>query len=204
MLKLHLAKSTVALAPHITLEEIGAEYELCWLDFTKAEQTGGAYLAVNAKGRVPALETAHGTLTETAAILTYLAETHADANLLPADAFARGRVNELMLYLAATMHVAHAHKLRGARWADDPAAHDAMRAKVTENMSACAALIEAQMIEGPWVLGARYSIADIYLFTISTWLEGDGVAIAQFPRLAAHFEAMQARPAVARVWAAHQ
>ena len=84
----------------------------------------------------------------------------------------------------------------------DPAAHEAMRAKVASNMTACFELIENRMFEGPFVMGEAYSIADPYLFTIAGWLEADGVDPALFPKVLDHRNRMTARPAVARVLAA--
>lgn len=202
-LTLHLTKGTVALAVHIALEETGADHELVWVDFGAGEQRGAAYGAINPKGRVPTLITPHGPLTETAAILTWLAATHPGAGLRPTDPWAAAKVDELSIYLAGTVHVNHAHKLRGSRWSDDPATWPAMAARVAQNMHDGFALIEASLGTGPWLLGDSCSTADIYLFTIARWLEGDGVAMAQFPRVAAHFAAMSARPAVRRALALH-
>ena len=66
-------------------------------------------------------------------------------------------------YIASTVHVAHAHKHRGARRADDETAHAHMRAKVHQNMTECAAIIETHYLQGPWVLGNRYSMCDPYM-----------------------------------------
>ena len=203
MLKLFYAPGTCSLASHIALEEAGADYEARRVDFSTAEQTKPDYLAVNPKGRVPALLTGRGVVTETPAILTYIAETHPAANLAPrGDAFAFAQLQSFMNYLCSTVHVAHAHGRRGARWADDPAAHEAMKAKVASNMTACFELIENRMLEGPFVMGEAYSIADPYLFTIAGWLEADGVDPALFPKVRDHRNRMTARPAVARVLAA--
>lgn len=203
MLKLFYAPGTCSLASHIALEEAGADYEARRVDFSTAEQTKPDYLAVNPKGRVPALLTDRGVVTETPAILTYIAETHPAANLAPrGDAFAFAQLQSFMNYLCSTVHVAHAHGRRGARWADDPAAHEAMRAKVASNMTACFELIENRMFEGPFVMGEAYSVADPYLFTIAGWLESDGVDPALFPKVLDHRNRMTARPAVARVLAA--
>lgn len=202
MLKLFYAPGTCSLASHIALEEAGADYEARRVDFSTAEQTKPDYLAVNPKGRVPALLTDRGVITETPTILTYIAETHPAANLAPrGDAFAFAQLQSFMNYLCSTVHVAHAHGRRGARWADDPAAHEAMKAKVASNMAACFELIENKMFEGPFVLGETYSVADPYLFTIAGWLESDGVDPARFPKILDHRNRMTARPAVARVLA---
>jgi glutathione S-transferase len=100
-------------------------------------------------------------------------------------------------YLSSTVHVAHAHGRRAGRWADDEQAIASMQRKVAANMAECFGVIERHYLgDGPWVLGTDYSVADAYLFTISTWLEGDGVDIAGFPRVQAHFRRMEERAAV--------
>ena len=198
---LHLSKGTVALAVHIALNEVGADYTLAWVDFPSGAQTKPDYLALNPKGRVPTLETPDGLLTETSAILGYLSETH--AHLMPDTIWERAKLAELHLFLAATAHINHAHKMRGHRWSDDPSTYAAMKAKVPENMTENAALIERDYLKGPYVLGDTYSTADIYLFTVSRWLEGDGVDMAQFPKLTAFRDMMAQRPAVASALELH-
>ncbi|PST26408.1 glutathione S-transferase family protein [Mesorhizobium plurifarium] len=202
MLKLFYTPGTCSLASHIALEEAGAPYQLHRIDFSKAEQTKPDYLTINPKGRVPALVTDRGILTETPAILAYIAQSFPQARLAPLDdPFEFARLQSFLSYLCSTVHVAHAHARRAARWADDPAAQEAMRAKVPQNMADCFALIERTMFVGPFVLGDAYSIADPYLFTIASWLESDGVDPARFPRILDYRNRMAERPAVAKVLA---
>jgi glutathione S-transferase len=202
MLTLYHAPNTCALATHIALEEAYAEYEARRVDFSKNEQRSLDYLAVNPKGRVPALVTEKGVLTETPALLIYVAQRFPVAKLAPLDdPFALARLQEFNSYLASTVHVAHAHRVRGNRWADDPAAIEAMKTKVAQNMGDCFSLIESRLGDGQWVLGKDYTVADPYLFTIARWLEGDGVDINQYPRVKAHHDRMMDRPAVQRVLA---
>src|SRR5690348_10920017 len=85
MLKLFYATGTCALASHIALEEAGAEYETVRLDFHSNDQRKPEYLALNPKGRVPALVTDRGILTETPAILVFIAQTFPKAHLAPLD-----------------------------------------------------------------------------------------------------------------------
>ena len=85
-----------------------------------------------------------------------------------------------------TVHVAHAHRMRGTRWADDPAAIEAMQRRVPARVGAAFALIEDGMPEGPWVMGERYTIWDPYLFTLAEWLDGDGIDPAKLPRVIEH------------------
>lgn len=204
MLRLFVAKNTIAFAPHLALEEAGLCYDVTWVDFATHEQQSADYLAINPKGRVPALITDHGTLTETPAILPYIAMLAPNARLMPDDPFTQARAHEMMGWLAATMHVNHAHKLRGHRWADDPAVITAMQAKVPQTMANSCAHLETVLPEQGWIMGDQYTVADIHLYAICRWLAGDQVNITNYPRLAAHFTAMQSRPAVQRVEAAHE
>ncbi|WP_322867804.1 glutathione S-transferase family protein [Aquicoccus sp. G2-2] len=195
MLKLHFARNTVSAATAIALHEAGLDFELVPVDFANAAQTKPPFLALNPKGRVPVLETPEGPLTETGALLEWVAAQAPHAGLVPDDAFQAAKMREMMCYLGSTMHINHAHGMRGARWADDPAAHAAMAAKVNENMIACCAYVEPRLA-GPYVLGDGFSLADPYLFTVCTWLPGDHVDITQFPKLAAHHTVMKARRSV--------
>ena len=202
MMKFYYGIGTCSVASHIALEEAGAEYEAIRVDIRNNQQQSPEYLALNPKGRVPTLITERGILSETPAILAYIAQTHRAAELAPIDdPFALGEVQAFNSYLCSTVHVGHAHGARGARWADDASAIDIMKAKVARNMSDYFAVIENRMFRAPWVMGERFSIADPYLFTMSSWLERDGVDIKKFPRVADHFERMKARPAVAKVMA---
>jgi glutathione S-transferase len=203
MLKLFWAPKTCALASHIALEEAGASYTLARVDFRANEQRNPPYLAINPKGRVPALVTDRGTLTETPAILGFLAQSFPNASLAPLeDPFAFAQVQAFNSYLCSTVHVAHAHRVRGYRWADDPAAIKEMQRKVPQTVGECFALIEENMFAGPWVMGNAYTICDPYLFTLAQWLDGDGVDIARFPKVADHSRRMSERPAVTRAIAA--
>src|SRR6185312_1181722 len=202
MYKLYYAPGTCALASHIALEEAGADYKAERLDFKANQQRSPEYLKINAKGRVPALVTDKGVITETPAILAYVAQTFPKAKLAPLDdAFAFAQVQSINSYLCSTVHVAHAHKGRGHRWADDENSFTDMKRKVPQTMAACFALIERNMIKGPWVMGEAYTVCDPYLYTIATWLEGDGVDLSALPKVADHRKRMAERPAVRKVLA---
>ena len=201
MLKLYYAQNTCALASHIALEEVGAPYSAERLNFKNNQQNSTDYLKINPKGRVPALVTDNGVLTETPAILAYIAQSFPKANLVPQDAFEFPQVQSINSYLCSTVHVAHAHKRRGARWATEETSFADMQRKVPETMSACFALIERDILKGPWVMGEQYTICDPYLYTVAGWLEGDGVDLGKLPKVVAHRKRMEQRPAVATVLA---
>lgn len=199
MLKLFYSKGSCALASRIALEDAGADYELVRIDLAAGEQRSPDYLKINPKGRVPALVTEKGILTETPAILVYIAQAFPAARLaMLDDPFEFARLQAFNSYIASTVHVNHAHGRRGARWANEQSSFEDMRAKVPETMMAAMRLIELDFFEGPWVMGEQYTVADAYLFTIEGWLKGDGVDIDDLPIIKDHHERMSARPAVQR------
>ncbi|HZG28996.1 glutathione S-transferase [Ensifer adhaerens] len=197
MLTLFHAPGTCSLASLITLKEADIDHTVHVVNFAEGEQRKPEFLAVNPKGRVPALKSHQGILTETPAILLYLAQIAPQVGLAPlADPFALAELQAFNAYLSSTVHVAHAHRPRGSRWADEESSIEDMKRRVPGNMTECFNLIETTMFKGPWVMGDNYSIADPYLFTLCTWLKGDGVDIANFPRVHDHFKRMSERPAV--------
>ena len=172
-------------------------YELKRIDFGKAEQQSPSYLDVNPKGRVPAMVTSRGSLTETPAMLAYIAQSFPEARLAPLDdPFAFARLQAFNSYLCSTLHVAHAHRMRGYRWADEPSSLADMQRKVPRSVGACYDMIETHMLSGPWVMGDAYTIADPYLFTLAQWLEDDGVDPGRIPRVIEHRTRMAQRPNV--------
>src|ERR1700694_5910656 len=202
MFKLYYAPGTCALASHITLEEAGATYTTERIDFKSNQQNSAGYLAVNLKGRVPALVTDRGILTETPAMLAFIAQSFPQAKLAPLDApYTLAPVRVFNSYLSSAVHVAHAHKTRSYRWATDEASFADMKRMVPKTVAASFALIERDMLKGPWVMGDTYTICDPYLFTLAQWLEGDGGDLSTLPRVAEHRKRMSKRPAVRKVMA---
>lgn len=207
MLTFYYAPGTCALASHLALELAGASYQPVRLDFKTQQQRAPEYLKVNPKGRVPALATDRGVITETPAILQFIAQSFPEAGLAPLDdAFQLAKVNEFNSYLCSTVHVAHAHKGRGYRWveADDTASIDAMKRKAPQNMAECFTLMEEQMVKGPWVLGERFSTSDLYLYTLASWLPGHGIDVNRFPRIADLMRRLEAKPQAQKVLALHK
>ncbi|MDG1887128.1 MAG: glutathione S-transferase family protein [Alphaproteobacteria bacterium] len=204
-MRLYYSPNSCALASHILLEEVDANYSIVEINFKENEQRQADYLSINAKGRVPALLTEDGILTETPAILLYIAQRYPEKKMVPKDnIFQLAKVQEFNSYLCSTVHVAHAHLSRGSRWADDPLALASMTAKVPETIGACFAFLESSIGDMPWVLGNDYSICDPYLFTVTRWLKRDGVARSNFPKIDAHYGRMKDRLAVRNIVHLHE
>ena len=197
MTTLYYTPNTCALASLITLNEIGVDFTLERISFASEEQKSAKFLKINPKARVPALVTEQGILTETPAILAYLVQRYPESGLAPvADPFAFARLQEFNSYLCSTLHVAHAHRMRGHRWVDDPAAIKAMQRKVPESVGASFKYVEQEALAGPYVLGDQYSVADAYLFTLARWMKSDGLNPDDYPKVQAHSALVAARPAV--------
>jgi glutathione S-transferase len=203
-MRFYYAPLSCALATHIVLEHIGADYEAEKLNLRDNDQNAPGYLAINPKGRVPALVTDNGILTETPALLLYLAQNYPAAKMAPLDdSFALAQMQSINSWFCSTVHVHHAHGARGRRWSDDLAAQQTMKDKVAQNMTDCAILIEREILRGPWVMGEQFTVADPYLFTMASWMKGDGVDMTQFPRIVDHYKRMLEMPAVKKVAPLH-
>jgi glutathione S-transferase len=203
MITLYYTAHTCSLASHIALEDAGAVYETRRIDFATAQQKSPEYLEINPKARVPAMVTPRGILTETPAMLAFIAQSYPEADLAPLDdPFAFAELQSFNSYICSTLHINHAHRMRGHRWAYEESSFADMQRKVPDSVGACYEMIEAEMLKGPWVMGERYTVADAYLFTVAQWLEGDGVDPGRFPRVIDHRARMAERPNVRKAIAA--
>lgn len=197
MLTLHYAPRTISVAVAMTLNEVGTDYKAIRVDFASGEQTRDDYRRLNPKGRVPALETPDGILTETGALLEYVAPA-----MVPADPYAAAKMRELMCYLNGTMHPHHAHGLRGERWADQESSFQDMRQKVPQRVGECCAYLEDILPTLPFAVGTFEVVSDAYLYTVLSWLTSDGVDIAHYPVLAAFQHQMNTHRSVQAVYEA--
>jgi glutathione S-transferase len=205
MLTLYYARDTISLATHILLEEVGAPYSTVRVDFKTTQQRSPEYLKINPKGRMPALVTNRGVLTETPAMLVFVAQSFGRPDLaLMGDPYAFAQVQAINAYLCSSLHINHAHRMRGSRWVDaeDAAAIAAMQRQVPVSVSANYDLIERDMLKGPWVMGERYTICDPYLFTLAQWLEQDGVDPKRIPKVMDHRRRVGERAATKKAIAA--
>jgi glutathione S-transferase len=192
MVKFYYAPGSISLAVHIMLEMSGLEYESIAIDFSQKQQRSESFLAINPLGRVPALETEHGVISEALAILNYIdarvQSTAVDSQYIAAKSvYLTAQVDAFNAFMASTVHVAHAHLWRAERWVDSESAKEDMAHKVPQNLIDHFSLIEEHWLMGDWVQGGQLTSSDLYLFTISRWLKADGVEIAQFKKVHAHF-----------------
>jgi len=196
MLKLYYSPGACAMASHIALEEAGADYVLVKVDLKAGEQKTPAYLAVNPAGSTPALVTESGVLTENLAIMAYVAHLHPQPGLTDRDApYDYHRMLAFNAFLGSSLHPAIGKVL----FSRPPLEGEAKTAALELALSKYD-LVEQHLFTGPWVLGEIYSAADGYLSVFTRWARAAYLLDpARYPKLNAHLDAVQARPAVQRV-----
>lgn len=194
MLKLYYSPGACALASHIAFEEAGASYEGVKIDLKKGEQRTPEYLAVNPAGVTPALETDQGVLTENSVIMTWVANLYPDKNLVPGDAFERARMEAFNAWAGSSLHPALGRLL----FSRPPLEGEAKEAAL-QNALAKLDLAEQHLLKGPFVMGDQYTVADGYLSVFTRWTRQAGLLERErYPKLNAHLDVVQARPAVVR------
>lgn len=196
MFKLYYSPGACAMASHAALEEAEATFDLVLIDLKKGEQKTPDYLAINPAGVTPALATDRGVITQNAAILAYVAQLFPHARLAPVeDAFAFARFNAFNGFLGSSLHPAIGKALFSR-----PPLEGEHRDQAVEQAMAKYQLVEDHLLGGPWALGETWSLADDYLMVFTRWARQGGLLDkARFPRLNAHLDGVQTRPAVQRM-----
>lgn len=193
-----------SLASHIVLEETGLAYDEIKVDFAAGAQRQAEYLAINPKGRVPALKVADGILTETPAILTYLQPAfRAALGQSQPSPLEVARELEFMCWLCSTVHVAFAHISRTERYARSPEGLAEVKAKGRETCRPLWEEIEAMIAGRSWIMGDRYTVLDPYLLVFWNWGRGERLGYdmeRDFPHWTKHARRLYERPAVRRVY----
>lgn len=191
-MKLYYSRGACSLAPHILLHEIGAQFEAEAVDLRAKKTASGAdYLEINPKGYVPALVLDSGDmLTEAAIVLQYLADRKPEAKLLGAQgSMERYHALEWTHFVSTEIHKNFSPLFQP----DTPAEYkEIVKNKVTQRLN----YVDGVLARGDYLMGAQYTIADVYLFTTSNWIRATGMDPAAFPHLAKFKERVSARPAV--------
>lgn len=206
--RLYHSPGACSLAAHIAFEELGAAgvaYEPVRVVIAEGQNQTPEYLAINPRGRVPALVIREGdtdlVLTELSAILIYLARTYPTASLLPLDdILSFARAVEWMSWLGATMHASGVRTvLRPDRFISDPATAESVKSRGTENVKIGFADIESRLHGRTWALGEHYSMVDAYLLVFFRWGNRIGLPMrTDYPHYTRIMDAVRARPAVQR------
>lgn len=201
MLTLHYAPGACSIAAHIVLEEIGAPFEAQPVALRKGQQYEPAYLAINPRGKVPALVTTSGVVTENVALLAYLADLAPEKQLLPRDAFARAQALSWLGFLTSDMHASFGPLFVPQRFIDAEAAHADLQEKARARVAANLADVNARLAGREWAVG-EFSVVDAYLYPFFHWASAYmGFDMSPYANYSAHHARMKARPAVQRALA---
>src|SRR5713226_3080123 len=199
MLTLYYSPGASSVIPHITLEEIRVPYQRKLINLAKGEHKTNAYLKINPHGKVPALCVDGNVLTESVAILTYLAKQFPDARLLPQNLLEEARCLSMMAWFASAVHPTFAHIIRPERFASDTAAQLNVRETARKTFWAQCEEINGLLAGKEWMMGAQYTVSDPYaLFFYDLGLRIK-LPIRELAAYTAFSERMLQRSAVRRV-----
>jgi glutathione S-transferase len=200
MLKLYYSPGTCSMASHITLEESGAAYETQAILFAKGEQQSEAYLKVNPRGKVPALQLEDGqVLTENTAILSYVAKKFPDAKLWPCDPMTEVRAISTMAWFSTTVHPAFAHFVRPERFTADAAGTDKVKEQGKKTFWGCLQEIDQMLAGKEWVLGSQFTVCDPFALVFYGWGLRAELSMKDLKNYSALKERLLKRPAVRKI-----
>lgn len=197
---LYYSPGACSFAPHVVLREIGFPFELCKFSTADRANYSPEYLAVNPKGRIPALLIDGFVLTENPAILAYLGRKYEAAGLYPCDASEdEARCLELLAWSSNTVHVAYAQILRPERFVPSEQAYPPVQASGRGNFQRCLAKIDAHLNRSHFAVGARFTVVDPFWLVFFRWGVRQGYDVKKlYPAYCRYVDKICERPAISR------
>jgi len=197
MYTLHYFPANASLMPHMLLRELGVPFELVLIDRAKEGHKSAKYLKLNPTGRIPLLVHDGKPIYETAAISLYLADNHPEAGLAPRVGDAdRGDYLKWMVLFTNAFQSEFRAWFYAHEFVDNPAYVDSVKAATAGRIAATYSLLAEHLAGNRWLLGEKFSAADLYLFMFIRW----GRVLPNPPKthgvLRRYAEAIAARPAV--------
>jgi glutathione S-transferase len=193
---LYFSPLACSMATRIALYEAGAAARYLEVDpKTKRTREGADYCAVNPLGLVPAIRTDDGELlTENAAILQYVADRHADANLAPAAGMARSRLQQWLCFIGTELHKAlYVPRL-------DAKAPEAAKTYARDKNERGLDYLNDYLLGREYLLD-RFSVADAYLFTVLNWSSAAAIDLEPWPAVKDYYSRLRQRPSIAKALA---
>lgn len=200
-MKLFHSQYTRSGRPRWALEEIGAPHEIERVSLMKGEHKKPEFLAINPMGAVPALIDGDLTLTESAAIVMYLADKFPEANLAPAvGTKARGEYYRWMVYVPASLDPVLMTLTMHTRFLPEDKRSPAAIEHAKQQLGGVMKVLEDAIAGRPYIIGDSFTAADIMLGSAGGWLGFLGM-LGDYPKFAAYFQGLAQRPAYARAHA---
>ncbi|WP_282604652.1 glutathione S-transferase family protein [Pelagibius sp. Alg239-R121] len=201
MYKLYWAFDTASFGPHAVLEEAGLDYQLIPVDIAAGENRKRAYKTISPLGKVPVVELPDGQiLYEATAIMLYLAEQHGLDDLMPPPGHPlRALFLRSLFYLSNNVQDTYKRFYHPQRFSTDPLDAPKVKAKSIDALMECWQPVDAHLsANGPFHLGSRFSLADIYMTMLVTWFRPMEQLLEAYPAIRACHEIVGQRPAIAR------
>jgi glutathione S-transferase len=199
MLTLYYSPGACSMASHIALEEIGERYEAKETLLSKNAHKSPEYLAVNPRGKVPALVVDGELLTENTAILTYIGKRYPHTKMLPEEPLAQAKCISQMAWFSNTPHISQRGIMRPYRFASEEGHHDDVKATMKTNFWHDLQEIDALIGSRTWVLGDTYTMADPYALVFYRWGARAELPMAELKSYTGLKDRLLARPAVRKV-----
>jgi glutathione S-transferase len=193
---LYISPGACSLASHIALRELNLPIQV---ERVALGTPDSPIHAINPLGRVPALAVEAGlVLTENSAILPFLADqVPGTALFAPAGSLERAQIQGWLSYLGAEVHAASFRPFnRPERYSADEAAWPGIRAQARVQLLKAFGHVERHLAERQWLVGERFTLADIYLGVFAGWAARIGGEFDGLAAIRRHREAWLARPAV--------
>jgi glutathione S-transferase len=197
MLALYYYPGLASLLPHMMLRETGAPFELRFIDRERDEHKREDYLKLNPNGRIPVLVDDDLVLFETAAIVLHLADKFPEAGLAPAvGTKERAEFYKWIVHLTNTPQAEFRAWFYPHEHVADEAAAPAVKQAAGERLNSMFDVISEQLGDKQWLLGDRFSAADLFLFLLIRWSRNMPRPARTIPNLNALAERVLARSAV--------
>jgi len=196
------AKGSGSVAVEAALTLIGASYQvverIAW-----EEEGARAMAAVNPMRQVPALVLPTGELmTESAAMLIWLADSHPAARLAPVpDDPRRPAFLRWMAFVSSQIYSLFWIRDDPSRLAEEDAAKAVVLDRTTERIAACWRAMEAQITPGRFLLGEDLGVLDLYVAVVSRWGPRRKRFYADAPRMAEAVRRVDTDPRLVTFWA---
>ena len=203
MYQLYYAEGSASMGIRVLLEESGAPYEVRPTTIEMDKPRPSSQREINPNGWVPVLVWGDRAMYEAAAITIFLGDQHPEAGLAPTfnDA-GRELYLQTLVYFSSSVQNAFQLTYYPGRFADTPETLSSAEKRGVRRLRETWGVVEQQVTGNTWVLGDRFSAADVYLFMLTTWLksEKNHPQVGEFPNVKRIAEAAEQRSSIAKVY----
>ena len=201
--KLYYAERSASMGVRVLLEELGVGYELLESTIDMTVPRSPEQMALNPNGWVPVLVWDNGSMYECAAITIFLCDNHPESNLAPtAIDPTRALFLQTLVYFSNSVQNAFQLDYYPQRFADNEAAEPGAQRRGIRRLRETWKVIDDQIGDNKWLLGDKFSAADIYLFMLTTWLRASRghPSVSEFPNVERIAKAVSERPSTQLVY----